>query len=201
MEDFGKMQPWDFAGYQSIDGWYWYGLHSGCWVRIHESVWPAFYTLAEHHKASWIARYWGAFARKAIAERSEQLETYMEGLEHCEVVYECKEEEAQEVARLGVIAWKESDQGWDGLLCKNGKAYFRIDIDIEKLQLPTDQKQKIRNNTLPGWQCYYCGLGHRLMIREEYYPRFRELTYGMGKNVNLYAYGFDVLRSILGMTE
>ena len=201
MEEFGKMKPWDFDGYQNIDGWYWYGLHSGCWTRIHESIWPTFYTLSKDHKDLWIARYWGTFTRKAIADRTTQLEAYMEGLEQCEFVHECTGEEAKEVARLGVVAWKESDQGWGGLLCKNGKVYFRLDIDFDKLQLPTSQRQEIRNNSLPDWQCYYCGLGHRLMIREEYYPKFRELTYGMGKNADLFRCGFAVLKKILEMAE
>ncbi len=199
---FGEMNPWERLGYKNIGGWYWYGLHSGCWARIHESIWPTFYALAEYDNYMLIPRYWGAFARKAVAERTEQLFAFLDDLNNnYELIHECTEEEAQEVARLGVVAWKETKQGWGGLLCKNGKAYFKLDIDFDKLQLPTAQRQEIRNNTLPGWQCYYCGLGHRLMIREEYYPRFRELTYGMGKNANLYTYGFAVLKSILEITD
>lgn len=199
--EYEKWRAWDAEGILNINGWYWYRLHSGCWARIHESIWPSFITLTEQNKNLWITRYWGTFARKAIADRAEQLEAYMDGLEQCEVVHECTEEEAQEVARLGVVSWKESDQGWGGLLCKNGKVYFRLDIDFDKLQLPTSQRQEIRNNSLPGWQCYYCGLGHRLMIREEYYPKFQELTYGMGKNADLHRCGFAVLKSILEMAE
>lgn len=202
MEKQGERMPWDYLGYNNINGWYWYGLHSGCWARIHESIWPSFYTLAESHHELWIGQYWKAFVRKAIADRTEQLDAFLDDLNNnYELIHECTEEEAREVARLGVVAWEETKQGWGGLLCKNGKAYFKLDIEFDKLQLPTAQRQEIRNNTLPGWQCYYCGLGHRLMIREEYYPRFRELTYGMGKNANLYRYGFAVLKNILEITE
>jgi len=201
-EEFSKMQPWVFDGYQKINGWYWYGIHSGCWARIHESIWPSFYTLAESHHELWIGQYWKAFVRKAIADRKEQLDAFLDDLNNnYELIHECTEDEAREVARLGVVAWKEKDQGWGGLMCKNGKAYFKLGIDFNNLQLPIRQREDIRNNTLPGWQCYYCGLGHRLMIREEYYPRFRELTYGMGKNAHLYNCGFAVLKSILETTE
>lgn len=199
--DYKDGKPWDYLGYKNINGWYWYGLHSGCWARIHESIWPTFYKLAEYNGHLFIPRYWGAFARKAIADRKEQLDAYLRGMDKCEWIHECSAEEAQEVARLGVVAWRETDQGWCGLLCKNGKGYFRLDIDLNSLQLPIRQREEIRNNTLPGWQCYYCGLGHRLMIREEYYPEFRKLTYGLGKNADLHRYGFDVLRSILNLPE
>ena len=138
-----------------------------------------------------------AFVRKAIADRSEQLGTYLEGLDNYELIHECSEEEAQEVASLGIVAWKESDQGWGGLLCENGKAYFKLGLDFDTLGLPISQRLEIRNDPLPGWRCFYCGLGHRLMVREEYYPSFRELTYGMGKNANLYTYGFNILGNII----
>ena len=198
---FGEKNPWERLGYKNIGGWYWYGLHSGCWARIHESIWPTFYALAEYDNYMLIPRYWGAFARKAVAERTEQLDAYLKGLDNCEWIHECPAEEAREVARFGVVAWRESDQGWGGLLCKNGKAYFKLGLDFNALQLPIWQREEIRKNTLPGWQCIYCGLGHCLMIREEYYPKFRELTYGMGKNAHLYNCGFAVLKSILEIPE
>lgn len=201
MEKFGKLNPWDFDGYQNIGGWYWYGLHSGFWARIHESIWPNFYMLAAYDRNVRINRYWGTVARKAIADRSEHIGSYLSGLVPPEYIHECSEEEAQEVARLGVVAWRETDQGWGGLLCKNGKAYFRLDLDFNTLPLPVRQREEIRNNTLTGWYCYYCGLGHRLMIREEYYPKFRELTYGLGKNADLFNNGFNILRDILELPE
>lgn len=122
-------------------------------------------------------------------------------LEQCEWVLEGTEEDLAEIKQKGVVAWRESDQGWGGLLCKNRKAYFRLPTDIESLQLPCGHGKEIRSNTLPGWQCIYCGLGRFLILREEYFQRFRELTHSIGNNAELYSVGFDTLRSILKESE
>ena len=74
------------------------------------------------------------------------------------------------------IAWRESDQGFDGLLCSNGQTYSRCELIPADLDLPINKREEIRNNTLPGWQCIYCGLGHRIIMREEYYSRFNALV-------------------------
>ena len=130
-----------------------------------------------------------------------EVENNLAKFERCEWVLEGTEEDLLEIKQKGVVAWKESDQGWGGLLCKNGKAYFRLPADAESLQIPCRQRTEIRTNTLPGWQCIYCGLGHFLNMREEYYQRFRELTYGLRDNGYLHSIGFDVLCTILKESE
>ena len=195
--EYEKWRAWDAEGILNIKGWYWFRLHSGCWVRIHESIWQTFYELTLKYSDVWISSYWAYFARKAIADRERELEVYLSGIEHYGIKHECTTEDAREIALYGVAAWEECDQGYDGLLCKNGMAYFKLPQDYEYIQIPIAKRQEIRNDSLPGWKCIYCGLGHRLMIREEYFPRFRELTYGMGKNGLLYSIGFDVLHTIL----
>lgn len=192
-ERFEDLKPWGADRYQNIGGWYWYGLHSGCYARIHESIWPTFYGLCQKFSNIWIAPYWSTFARKAIAVRDSELESYLSGIEHYGIKYDCATEEAQEVACLGVVAWRESQHGWDGLLCKNGKSYFKLPLGYDDLQIPISKREDIRNNTLPGWECIYCGLGHFLIIKDEYYPGFCKLSYGMGKNNKLYTNGFDIL--------
>lgn len=198
MEEFGKLKPWDFDGYQSIDGWYWYGLHSGCWASIHHSIWPEFYELAERYKVFGVSRHWDTFARKALADRLNWLEQYLEKLEPCEEMEFCPDEEARNLVQSGVVAWKDCDQGFAGMFCKNGKAITKIEHCLWPL-IPYGQIEEVQNRM--GWQRIYCGLGHSLVICKEYFPKFRELTYGLGKNARLYEYGFDILADILNINE
>ena len=74
------------------------------------------------------------------------------------------------------IAWRESDQGFGAMLCSNGQTYYRCELSPAELDLPIDKREELKNNTFPGWQCIYCGLGHRIIMREEYYSRFNALV-------------------------
>ena len=198
MEEFGKLKPWEFDGSRNISGWYWYGLHSGCLARIHESIWPTFYELVERYKEFGVSRHWDTFARKALADRLVQLEKYLTELYPCKKMVICPAEEVGRIVRPGIIAWKECDQGFTGMLCKNGLFIMKIEYTLWPF-IPYGQKEEVQNRM--GWRRVYCGLGHSLFIRKEYLPRFRELTYGLGKNARLYEYGFDILADILNGFE
>lgn len=111
-----------------------------------------------------------------------------------------REEGLELLKQHRIIAWRESDQGWAGMLCSNGVSYARSEMDPVELALPYDKRREIRTNTLPGWQCLFCGLGHRIMMREEYYAPFisicnenEELQTGADKWSN----AFGVLATIL----
>ena len=191
------LEPWN-SPEQYIDGWYWYGIHSGCWLRVHESIWQRFYQNARlYDHVAWIRDTWSTFVLEANSARSYDLEKTMSALTHCERVLEFTLEDAIRIEEKGIIAWRESDQGYGGLLCNDGKSYYRCTDDNYQPGIPVTQRQEIRNNTLPGWRCYYCGLGHRVMIRKEYDKPFREKTYGLGKNGELWNIAFDVLCTIL----
>ena len=136
------------------------------------------------------------FLNSSLHHQSEEQRRFIENLPSYETISEYTKEEARQIESEGVIAWRESDQGWGGLFCKNGKEYIRCNDPDGIINLPLDQREAIRNNTLPGWQCIYCGLGHRVMIREDYYPRFQSLTYGGGKKC-LFNEAFGVLKYIL----
>lgn len=196
-EKFDDLHPWESME-KNVDGWYWYGIHSGCWLRVHESIWRRFFLSAEYFKnVSWIKYSWSIFVLEALVQRSQELEKLTSCFSPHEHIYEYTLDEARRIEETGVIAWRESDQGWCGLLCKDGKSYFRCNESNDIIKLPINQRDEIRSNTLPGWQCYYCGLGHRVIIREEYNPRFQKLTYGMGKNGLLWNIAFDALNSLL----
>lgn len=196
-EEFEDLQPWESME-KNVDGWYWYGIHSGCWLRVHESIWRRFFLSAEYFKdTSWIKHSWSIFILEALAQRSQELEKLTSCFTPHEHIYEYSLDEARKIEEIGVMAWKESDQGWCGLFCKDGKSYFRCTESNNIIKLPINRREEIRSNTLPGWKCYYCGLGHRVIIRDEYYPRFQKLTYGMGKNALLWNIAFDVLHFLL----
>ena len=40
-----EMRPWNFAE-ENIKGWYWFEVRSRCWLRVHESIWDAFFKYA-----------------------------------------------------------------------------------------------------------------------------------------------------------
>ena len=126
----------------------------------------------------------------------DRTEWFLDNLPKTKSVSEYSVEEARHIENEGVVAWKESDQGWEGLLCKNGKSYYRCTEPNDNIKLPYDRRKEISNNTLPGWQCIYCGLGHRVMIREECYPPFQILTDGIGKKT-LWNLAFEILNYIL----
>ena len=126
----------------------------------------------------------------------DRTEWFLDNLPNPESVSEYSVEVARQIENEGIIAWKESDQGWCGLLCKNGKSYFRCTEPNDIIKLPYARRQEISSNTLPGWQCIYCGLGHRVMIREEYYPPFQILTDGIGKKT-LWNLAFEILNYLL----
>lgn len=115
-----------------------------------------------------------------------------------------REEGLELLKQHRIIAWRESDQGWAGMLCSNGIAYVWSEMDPVELALPYDKRREIRTNTLPGWQCLNCGLGHRVMMREEYYAPFisicnenEELQTGADKWTN----AFDILATLLNPNE
>lgn len=196
-EKFDDLQPWESVE-KNVDGWYWYGIHSGCWLRVHESIWRKFFLSAEYFKDTcWIKNSWSIFVLEAIAHRSRELEKLTSCLTPHEHVYEYTLDDARKIEETGVIAWRESGQGWCGLFCKDGRSYFRCTEANNIINLPINRREEIRCNTLPGWQCCYCGLGHRVIIRDEYYPRFQEMTYGMGKNGLLWNIAFDALHFLL----
>lgn len=195
-EKFEDLKPWDVQD-MIIDDWLWFGVHSGCWMRVHISVSDRFYELAEYYKdTAWIKHTWPIFIYDAIHYRSETLAHFLDNLPSYEGVIESTLEDAKAIVAKGVVAWKESDQGWGGLFCKDGKSYFKSIDHNDILKLPVDHRAEIRANTLPGWQCIYCGLGHRVMIREEYYHSFERLTYGLGKQ-SLWNIAFNVLENML----
>ena len=195
-EKFEDLKPWELHD-MIIDDWQWFGIHSGCWMRMHISVSGRFYELAEYYKdTEWIKRTWPIFIHDAIYHRSEALASFLDNLPGYEQIQEYTLENAKEINEAGVIAWRESNQGWCGLFCKDGKSYFRCTETNDIIKLPINQREQIRNNNLPGWQCIYCGLGHRVMIREEYYHSFERLTYGLGKQ-SLWNITFNVLEYIL----
>lgn len=195
-ESFDDLRPWELME-RNVGGWYWYGIHSGCWLRVHESVWQRFFLSAEYFKdVSWIKNTWSTFILEALAYRTRELEHTLEHLPSYEDIYEYSLDDARHIEETGVIAWRESDQGWSGLFCKDGKSYFRCTEPNDIIKLPCDRRTEIRSNKLPGWQCYYCGLGHRVMIRKEFYPAFDKLTYGGGKQ-HLWNIAFVVLSYIL----
>lgn len=196
-EHFEDLHPWD-SQEVNINGWYWYGIHSGCWLRVHESIWRRFFTSAEYFTdTAWIRDTWSVYVLEGLFYRNKELEQLVSYPSTIETIYEYSIEEAHQIEKEGIVAWRESDQGWCGMLCKNGKCYYRCLDSSFNPDLPIREREKIRNNTLPGWICYYCGLGHRVMIREEYNIPFRQRTYGMGKNADLWNTAFDVLSSII----
>lgn len=191
------LEPWE-SPEVNINGWYWYGIHSGCWLRVHESIWQRFYQNAELFKdVAWIRDTWSTFVLEANAARSYELEKTISALTPYEHVLDFTQEDAYKIEEEGIIAWKESDQGWCGLLCKDGKSYFRCTDSKYRPSIPIEQREEIRNDKLTGWRCYYCGLGHRVMIREDFDKPFRKRTYGLGKNGGLWNNAFGILCTIL----
>ena len=98
-----------------------------------------------------------------------------------------------------IIALRDCDQGWVDMLCRNKtihnvhEVYVTENMDFFKSFNFIDS----RHNTVQGWECIYCGLGHFVMMRKEYYPRFQQLTSGMGRRGLLWSEAFDVLMRIL----
>ncbi len=92
------------------------------------------------------------------------------------IFYGSREGTIKVLKKHQIIAWRESDQGFGDMLCSNGQSYSRCELSPAELDLPIDKREEIKNNTLPGWQCIYCGLGHRIIMREEYYSRFNALV-------------------------
>lgn len=196
-ENLEDLEPWNRPE-ENIDGWYWYGIHSGCWLRVHESIWERFYHNARFFDhVAWIRDTWSTFVMEANAARRYDLEKTMSALSTYDAALDFSLEDAERIEEYGIIAWKESDQGFAGLLCKDGKSYFRCADSGYRPSIPFDQREDIRNDMLKGWRCYYCGLGHRVMIREDYDKSFREKTYGLGKNGELWNNAFGVLCTIL----
>ena len=101
---------------------------------------------------------------------------------------------------LDIVAWRISDQGWTNMLCRDkttfGPRSEGFGSFIDSFFKSIDYKD-IRHNTLQEWESIYCGLGHYLIIRKEYYPRFQQLTSGMGMRGQLWSTAFDVLVRIL----
>lgn len=98
-----------------------------------------------------------------------------------------------------IIALRTSDQGWVDMLCKNKttlSVHGDYGPDIHDFFKSIDFND-VRRNTLLGWECIYCGLGHFVMMRKEYYPRFQQLTSGMGRRGLLWSEAFNVLVGIL----
>ena len=191
------LEPWN-SPEQYIDGWYWYGIHSGCWLRVHESIWQRFYQNARFYDhVAWIRNTWSTFVMEAIAARKYEIEKTLSYANGIESHHDYEEEDAINAETADVIAWRESDQGFAGLLCIDGKLHFRCDHFLCQQRIPIDCREEIRNDTLTGWRCYYCGLGHRVMIREDFDRTFRKKTYGLGKNSELWNNAFSVLYTIL----
>jgi hypothetical protein len=99
-----------------------------------------------------------------------------------------------------IVAWRISDQGWTDMLCRDkttfGPRSEGFGSDIDSFFKSIDYND-IRRNTLQGWECIYCGLGHFVIIRKEYYPRFQQLTTGFGQRGPLWSTAFDILVRIL----
>lgn len=104
-------------------------------------------------------------------------------------------EEARQIKSAGVIAFKVSDQGWSDLLCRNGKIYSHCSEDIDfgsYFNIPIVHFREIRFNTYPGWTGVYCGVGHFVIMRDEYYFQFKAITQGMF-NPRRWEFAYDVL--------
>lgn len=193
---FEDLKPWEFQD-NIIDDWQWFGIHSGCWMRAHISVSEHFYKMAEYYNdIARIKHTWPILIIDAIYHRSETLRLCQDNLPGYERINEYTLEDANAIKEAGILAWRESDQGWCGLFCRDGKSYFKCAEPNDIIKLPIDHREEIRNNTLPGWQCIYCGLGHRVMIREDFYKPFVMLTYGSGKQ-HLWDIAFNVLAQII----
>lgn len=99
-----------------------------------------------------------------------------------------------------VVAWRLNDQGWTNMLCRDkttfGPRSEGFGADIDSFFNSIDYND-IRHNTLQDWESIYCGLGHYLIIRKEYYSQFQQLTTGFGQRGQLWSTAFDVLVRIL----